>query len=179
MAEVHIREALVGDCKDIFRMVKELAQFHKMEVIWSNEETIKQDGFGAHPTFKCIVAELPPESKSADGHTLVALALYSYMYSTWKGPIVFLDSLYVDSEFRGKGIGKALLRKVCKMTLQEGCTFMRWFAVAWNKAATNFYLKEGAQDLTIKDDEHSFGFSQAAMEAMAEHSEKRLVTNVS
>uniref|UniRef100_A0A8C4PZF5 Uncharacterized protein n=1 Tax=Eptatretus burgeri TaxID=7764 RepID=A0A8C4PZF5_EPTBU len=30
-------------------------------------ESLIRDGFGAHPAFKCIVAEVPPESKSAEG----------------------------------------------------------------------------------------------------------------
>uniref|UniRef100_A0A8C4R6A0 N-acetyltransferase domain-containing protein n=1 Tax=Eptatretus burgeri TaxID=7764 RepID=A0A8C4R6A0_EPTBU len=73
------------------------------------------------------------------------------MYSSWRGPLVFLDSLYVDAEFRGKGIGKALLKKVSKIALQEGFTFMRWFVQQRNDKAKDFYQKEGAQNLTIME----------------------------
>ena len=65
-----------------------------------------------------------------------------------------------------------------QIALQEGFTFMRWFVQQWNVKAKDFYQKEGAQNLTVMEGEHSFAFSRSAMEAMAEHSEKRLVTSL-
>ncbi|CAG5929171.1 unnamed protein product [Menidia menidia] len=75
---------------------------------------LEQDGFCKNPFFHGIVAEVPEKLRSKDGHTKIGYALYFYSYSSWSGRAVYMEDLYVMPEFRGKGIGKALMSKVAQ-----------------------------------------------------------------
>ena len=47
-------------------------------------------------------------------------------------------------EFRGKGIGKALLQHLAKLALREGCTRYTWQVLDWNTPSIAFYKAMGA-----------------------------------
>jgi GNAT superfamily N-acetyltransferase len=57
---------------------------------------------------------------------------------------VFLEDLYVRDQFRGKGIGKALLAWVASVARQENCFGVRWQVLDWNTPAIDFYKSLGA-----------------------------------
>ncbi|KAM9210722.1 thialysine N-epsilon-acetyltransferase isoform 2-T2 [Dugong dugon] len=65
MASVRIREAEEGDCGDILRMIRELADNENLlDQVKISEEALRADGFGDNPSFHCVVAEiLPPHSE--------------------------------------------------------------------------------------------------------------------
>ena len=42
-------------------------------------------------------------------------ALFFYTYSTWEGPSVYMEDLYVTPERRNKGLGKTLWKSVVKV----------------------------------------------------------------
>ncbi|XP_051903465.1 thialysine N-epsilon-acetyltransferase-like isoform X2 [Hippocampus zosterae] len=97
-----IRAATKVDCKDISRMIMELALFEKMtDQVKISSEELERDGFCPNPLFECLVAEVPKENKSKQGFTTVGYGLYFYTYSTWKGRSMHLEDLYVMPEFRG------------------------------------------------------------------------------
>jgi GNAT superfamily N-acetyltransferase len=52
--------------------------------------------------------------------------------------------MYVRREFRGKGIGKALMARVAAIAKQENCFGMRWEVLDWNTPAIDFYRNMGA-----------------------------------
>ncbi|XP_040856711.1 thialysine N-epsilon-acetyltransferase isoform X2 [Ochotona curzoniae] len=61
MASVWIREAKAGDCGEILRLIRELAEFEKLsDQVKISEEALRADGFGENPFYHCLVAELPP-----------------------------------------------------------------------------------------------------------------------
>ena len=75
-------------------------------------------------------------------------ALYFDHYSTFAGrAVMFLEDLYVRDEFRGKGIGKALLSEVAAVAQKENYHGMRWDVLDWNTPAIDFYRKLGAEFL--------------------------------
>ena len=45
---------------------------------------------------------------------------------------------------RGKGIGKALLQRIAKSTLEMGGGRLEWSVLDWNQPAISFYKKMGA-----------------------------------
>ncbi|RXN06813.1 N-alpha-acetyltransferase auxiliary subunit [Labeo rohita] len=104
------------DCKDIARMIMELAVYEKMpDQVKISHKELERDGFGPNPFYQCLVAEKYFESNChPTGHTKVGYALFFYTYSTWKGRTVYMEDLYVMPEYRGKGIGKALMATVAK-----------------------------------------------------------------
>ena len=50
-------------------------------------------------------------------------------------------------EFRGKGIGKALLYKVIEIAKKRNCGRVEWVVLNWNKPAIEFYKKLGAKEM--------------------------------
>ncbi|XP_074081614.1 thialysine N-epsilon-acetyltransferase isoform X5 [Macrotis lagotis] len=68
MAAVLIREATEGDCGEIMKMIRELAEFEKLsDQVKISEEALKSDGFGENPFYHCLVAEIPSEHQDPLG----------------------------------------------------------------------------------------------------------------
>ena len=59
-----------------------------------------------------------------------------------------LEHLFVRPEFRGRGIGKALLRRLAQITVEKGWYGMRWLVLDWNKPSIEFYDALGAERMS-------------------------------
>ncbi|TNM84981.1 hypothetical protein fugu_009159 [Takifugu bimaculatus] len=191
--DVKLRAARKEDCREISRMVMELAVFDKMpDQVKISHEELERDGFCQNPLFECIVAEVPEEHQSRgrvsflmphfqstdlcstlssavslSGFAVVGYALYFYTYSTWKGPSAYLEDLYVMPEFRGKGIGKGLLSKVAEVVKKKGCARLQLSVLEWNTNAQNLYTSKGAQDLTVSEGWHAMRFEGQHLDNLA------------
>ena len=49
------------------------------------------------------------------------------------------------AQFRGKGIGKALLQRMVVIAHEQNCYGMRWEVLNWNAPAIDFYRSLGAK----------------------------------
>lgn len=164
-----IRAANVEDCKDIARMIMELAEYEKVtEHVKVTQRDLEQDGFSKNPFFHGIVAEVPEQHKTKEGHTKIGYALYFYSYSSWKGRAVYMEDLYVMPEFRGKGIGKALMSKVAQLGLAAGCNQLNFTVLDWNKSSLDFYLSQGCFDVTANMGYHCMRCEGEALEHLAQ-----------
>jgi len=133
-----IRNARVEDVPLLRVFIRELAAFEReLEFCLIEEADLLQDGFGASPRFCALIAEW-------DGQP-VGYALFFGCYSTWRGPGLFLEDLFVRKEFRGKGIGKALLSSVASIAVQQNCYGMQWEVLDWNTPAIEFYKSLGVE----------------------------------
>ena len=129
-----IREGTEADLPDAYRLIQELAIFEKEpNAVVTSVETMKEDGFGAKPVFGFFVAE--SESK------IVGLSLYYDRYSTWRGRCLYLEDLIVNKNYRGQGIGKALLDRTIQKASDEGYQGMSWQVLDWNETAIDFYKR--------------------------------------
>ncbi|KAF4089171.1 hypothetical protein AMELA_G00063730 [Ameiurus melas] len=163
-----IRAAILEDCKDIMRMMSELTEYEKIaDQVTITQKDLEQDGFSQSPFFHAIIAEVPEQHKTKDGHTKIGYSVYCYTYSTWKGRAVYMEDLYVMPEFRGKGIGKALMSKVAQLGRASGCTQLSFTVVNWNKTALDFYQKQGSMDVTSDLGYHYMCCSGDAFQKMA------------
>ncbi|XP_058415261.1 thialysine N-epsilon-acetyltransferase isoform X2 [Diceros bicornis minor] len=140
MASVRIREAKEGDCGNILRLIRELAEYEKL----SDQVKISEEG-------PCVVG----------------YGLYYFIYSTWTGRNVYLEDIYVKPEYRGQGIGSKIIKKVAEVALDKGCSQFRLAVLDWNKRAMDLYKALGAQDLTEAEGWHSFRFEREAMRELA------------
>jgi GNAT superfamily N-acetyltransferase len=132
-----IRPAAITDVPLLRTLIHELAEFEReMDLVKITEADLLRDGFGAQPGFRALIAEW---NGQAAGY-----ALFFGFYSTWEGrPGLFLEDHFVRQQFRGKGIGKALLARVAAIARQEDCYGMRWEVLDWNQPAIEFYRRLG------------------------------------
>ena len=132
-----IRPATVADAALLRTMIWELADFEKEpDAVLTTEADIACDGFGANPQFRALIAEW-------DGQP-AGYALFFGYYSTWRGAGLYLEDLFVRRDFRGRGIGSALLARVAQTAKQENCVFLKWEVLNWNEPAIEMYKALGA-----------------------------------
>ncbi|XP_026154395.1 diamine acetyltransferase 2-like [Mastacembelus armatus] len=165
-----IRAATVEDCKDIARMVMELAEYEKVtQYVKVTQKDLEQDGFSKNPFFHAIIAEVPEQHKSKEGHTKIGYALYFYSYSTWSGRSVYMEDLYVMPEFRGKGIGKALMSKVAQLCVAAGCKQLNFSVLDKNYSAVDFYQRQGCVNITTTIGYHCMRCEGEELQNLAQH----------
>ena len=76
-------------------------------------EQITDHFFGVNPQVYCDVVEI-------DGQ-VVGFAIWFLNYSTWLGVHgIYLEDLFIKPEFRGFGLGKALLQHLARICLEIG-----------------------------------------------------------
>ena len=157
----NIRPATAADVPLIFTLVRGLAEYerepHSVQI---TEEQLLRDGFGPQPYYECLIAE-------EDGRP-AGFALYFPIYSTWQGPSLHLEDLFVLPEFRGKGIGKTLLNQVAAAAVKRGCARLQWDVLDWNQPAIDFYHSIGA---VMLPDWRRMRMTGEALQALASPSE--------
>uniref|UniRef100_A0A3P9D2F1 Spermidine/spermine N1-acetyltransferase family member 2 n=1 Tax=Maylandia zebra TaxID=106582 RepID=A0A3P9D2F1_9CICH len=164
-----IRAANLDDCKDIARMIMELAEYEKVsDHVKVTQKDLEQDGFSKNPFFHGIIAEVPEQHKTKEGHTKIGYALYFYSYSSWSGRAIYMEDLYVMPEFRGTGVGKALINKVAQLALAAGCHQLNFTVLDWNKPSMDFYLSQGCFDITASMGYHCMRCEGEALEHLAQ-----------
>ena len=133
-----IRAAAVSDVPLLLRFIREFAEYERQpDAVVIKEETLIRDGFGSQPKFRSLIAEWNGEA--------IGYALFFGIYSSLKGSGIFLEDLFVREEFRGRGIGRALLSEVARIARQEGSYSVRWEVLRWNEPAIRFYRSLGAE----------------------------------
>jgi len=79
---------------------------------------------------------------------MVGYALYFHNFSSWRGRRgLFLEDIFVRPEWRGRGIGKALVAELTRIARERGCARMEWIVLDWNHSAITFYESLGATPL--------------------------------
>jgi len=74
------------------------------------------------------------------------MALFFHNFSTFlMQPGLYLEDLFVRPEYRGQGIGRALLVQVGQLALERGCGRFEWNVLDWNIPAIEFYQRMGAE----------------------------------
>jgi len=131
---IEIREGQQTDIPAALDLIQELAVYEKApnEVI-VNEADMIRDGFGPTPLFHFYVATLD--------NVVIGIALTYIRYSTWKGPMLYLEDLVIREAHRGKGVGKLLFEKCMKRASDLNYEGMIWQVLDWNEPAIRFYDK--------------------------------------
>jgi GNAT superfamily N-acetyltransferase len=133
-----LREARRDDVGLIRQLIYELAEYEREPAsAKATEEDLVRDGFGERPYFRVLIAEWQGEP--------AGFALYFFNYSTWQGrPGLYLEDLFVRPAHRGRGIGTALLRRLARIALDQGCSRFVWQVLDWNEPSIRFYESLGA-----------------------------------
>lgn len=131
---VRIRKGAQEDMVAVHALIMELALYEREpNAVIISVDDLKRHGF-SEQRFHCFVAE---HKKSG----IVGMALYYSRYSTWKGPTLHLEDLYVKPKFRKGGLGKELFDKVVDEAAKQNVGRMEWTVLEWNEPALNFYKK--------------------------------------
>lgn len=136
-----MRAATPADVPTIARFIRELARYEQLEhQLDLDEARLRDHLFGKHPACGALIAE-------ADGGP-AGFALWFQTYSTFRTrPCLHLEDLFVLPEFRGRGLGLALLRELAAVAVARDCPRLDWQVLDWNAPAIGFYEKQGARVL--------------------------------
>lgn len=134
------RNAQRNDVGLILQFIRELADYEKMlsEVV-ADESTLEEWIFDKQKAEVIFALE---------GEKEVGFALYFHNFSTFLGRAgIYLEDLYVKPEYRGKGYGKAILKKLASIAVERGCGMLEWWCLDWNKPSIDFYRSLGAEPM--------------------------------
>ena len=134
------RNAQRNDVGLILQFIRELADYEKMlsEVV-ADEATLEEWIFDKQKSEVIFALE---------GEKAVGFALYFHNFSTFLGRAgIYLEDLYVKPEYRGKGYGKAILKKLASIAVERGCGRLEWWCLDWNKPSIDFYRSLGAEPM--------------------------------
>lgn len=145
MTVIEIRPATINDVGLILGFIKKLAAYEELahEVV-ATEEILAESLFGEKRHAEVIFAY----AQKTDESTLepAGMALYFHNFSTFLGrPGLYLEDLFVDKEFRGKGIGKKLLTQLAVIAKERSCARYEWVCLDWNKPSRELYESLGAK----------------------------------
>ena len=135
------RNAERKDTGLILQFIKELADYEKMlDEVVADEATLEAWIFDKQKAEVIFAVE--------DGKE-VGFALFFHNFSTFLGRAgIYLEDLYVRPECRGKGYGKAILKKLASIAVERGCGRLEWWCLDWNKPSIDFYLSLGAEPMS-------------------------------
>ena len=151
------RFAEESDCALILDFIRRLADYENMtDQVVATEELLKEWIFEKKKAEVLFVCE---------GGKEVGFALFFHNFSTFLGLAgIYLEDLFVLPEYRKKGYGKALLKKLSKIAVERGCGRLEWACLDWNKPSIDFYLSLGAVPL---DDWKTYRLTGDTLKAMA------------
>ncbi len=155
---LEIIPATEEDIPLILSFIKELADSQKLshEVV-ANEALLKQTLFGDKQVAEVVIGYFQGQA--------VSFALFFHSYSVFHGrPGIYLEGLYVQSRYRGKGFGRSLLTYLGNLAVERGCCLLEWEVLNWNQPAIDFYKSSGAIPM---DDWTTFNLTGDALERIA------------
>lgn len=138
---LHVDAATESDVPLILQLIRELAEFeHLAHEVTASEESLRNGLFGERPYAEVFIAR--------QGEEPVGFALFFHNFSTFVGKAgIYLEDLFVRREFRGQGVGEALLRRVAQTAVERACGRYEWAVLNWNQRAIDFYRKLGARPM--------------------------------
>lgn len=154
---VSIRPATPDDCAFILSLIRELAEYEKLShMVVASEEMLRDALFGAKPAAEVVLGCWNDEP--------VGFALFFTSFSTFLGrPGLYLEDVFVQIKFRGRGIGKALLTHLAQLAVERNYGRVEWSVLNWNTPAIDFYQSVGA---TPMDEWTTYRLTGAALEAL-------------
>ena len=134
------RFAQAEDCGLILQFIRGLAEYEKMlgEVV-ATEELLREWIFEKQKAEVLFVCE---------GDREVGFALFFHNFSTFLGRAgIYLEDLFILPEYRHRGYGKVMLRRLARLTLERGCGRLEWACLDWNRPSIDFYLSLDASPM--------------------------------
>ena len=156
--DLQYRAAAVSDTELILFFIKALAAYeNKLDEVVATAEDLREWIFEKKKAEVLFALQ--------DGQE-VGFALYFYNFSTFLGRAgLYLEDLFVLPEYRGKGIGKGILKQLARIAVEKGCGRIDWWCLDWNQPSIDFYLSLGARAM---DDWTVYRLTGEALRRMAD-----------
>ncbi len=141
-ASFQIRPARPDDCETIANLVRELAIYEKLEHrAVATADDFRRNLFGPRPYAETLLAE-------SSGRP-IGLVLFFHTFSTFRGqPGIYIEDIFVRTEERRRGVGKALLASVARIAEERGCGRVEWSVLNWNTPSIALYASLGARPMS-------------------------------
>ncbi|KIJ32174.1 hypothetical protein M422DRAFT_70711 [Sphaerobolus stellatus SS14] len=135
----HIRPSTPDDIDSILKLIIELAVYEKEpEAVKATPALLRKNLFET-PYAHALLAISGSPSEPGEA---IGLALYFFNFSTWTGkPGLYLEDLFVSSNSRNLGVGKALFAELAQIAIEKECARMDWSVLKWNAPSIAFYEK--------------------------------------
>ena len=140
-SEFQIRPAMTRDVPAILKCIKGLAKYERLEdAVIATEADLQNSFFGETPDAAVLIAYRGTEP--------AGFAVFFHNYSTFLAQRgLYLEDLFVFPQFRGRGLGRALLVEVARIAVRRQCGRFDLSVLDWNQKAIDFYERLGAQTL--------------------------------
>jgi GNAT superfamily N-acetyltransferase len=138
---LRIVDATAADVPLILDMILGLAEYEKLahEVV-ATEAKLRESLFGKQPAAEVVLAYWDDEC--------AGFALFFPTYSTFLAQRgLYLEDLFVKAQWRGHGIGFALLRHLARIAVERNCGRVEWGVLNWNEPSIRFYKRLGAEPM--------------------------------
>jgi len=136
---IRIRRAETKDRALVYGLIRDLAVYEKLlDQVDATEAMIGVALFGENPRAFCEIVSWNGED--------AGFALWFYNFSTFRGKHgLFLEDIFVNPDYRGWGLGKALLKHLAQRCVDEGLARFEWSVLNWNAPSIEFYKAMGAE----------------------------------
>lgn len=140
-SKLKFRFAERKDTSLILHFILELAKYEKLEhEVVATEELLENWIFNKQKAEVLFAMQNDKE---------IGFALFFHNFSTFLGRAgIYLEDLYIMPEYRGKGYGKGLLKKLAQIAVERGCGRLEWWCLDWNQSSIDFYLSMGAEQMS-------------------------------
>src|SRR5215510_10475148 len=120
MSAMHIDPATEADIPRILAFIRGLAEYEKLaHICVATEDSLRKTLFGEHRYAEVLIARIDDLP--------VGFALFFHNFSTFLAkPGIYLEDVFVPPEHRGKGVGKALLKRIAQIARERDCGRMEW-----------------------------------------------------
>ena len=139
--KIAVRFAHEEDIPQILGFIQALAVYEEMlDQVVATEELLREWIFEKKKA-EVLLAEC--EEKP------VGFALFFHNFSTFLGRAgIYLEDLFVLPEYRGRRVGKTLLRSLAQIAVERGCGSLEWSCLDWNQPSIDFYVSLGARQMS-------------------------------
>ena len=128
------------DLSTLRGLLYELAEYEHLEDIFDVAEDVLEESLLIKHSAEAFLAIF--EGKA------VGYAIYFMNFSSFLGRAgMYLEDLYVKPEYRGRGIGLAMIKTVARIAVARNCRRFEWVCLNWNVNSIKFYKSLGANPL--------------------------------
>ncbi len=135
---VNIRKIQANDIITLVDLLHEFAEYEKLlDMFEVTEERLLTAMFGDAAFVEGLIAfddDIPA------GH-----ALFYPSFASFRGQRgMYLEDIYVRPEYRGRGLGRSILREIARIASSRGFERIDFLVLDWNEPAIGFYRELGA-----------------------------------